>query len=249
MRSRRRHPLTVRVATLALVAGLVGALGAAPADAAARPGRVTKVHVVERAFNTITIKFAVPAAYYHQGAAVIVRVTKGRQAAARPAKGMAVRTSADHEATPTAGLKQDTPYTFALWVRDRGRLSHRVVFHARTAAYHEPPADIGNVADETSLDPTPQVRLTWVVGAGDELASIRIVRNTEPTTTGGTVFTLPGSARSFTDTTPPAPVTTEPSEGSPSSLYYWLIAKNTAGVYSRLYTRHQVMFGSSSTSQ
>jgi hypothetical protein len=243
MRTTRRHAGTILVVALALVAA---GLGFAPADAAARPPRVSKVQVVERTFNALTIRFAVPAAYYHPGAGVVVRLTQGRKPAARPGKGVAVPANARHEASPTIALKQGTLYTFALWVRDNGRFSKRVVIRARTTTYHEPPGEIGTVGAQATVDPTPRVHLTWVASATDDLASIRIVRNTVPTTTGGTVFTLPGSARSWTDTKLPTaidhPGATPRFSSAP--LYYWLIAKDKAGYFSRLYTRKEVVVGS-----
>ena len=136
-------------------------------------------------------------------------------------------------------------YTFAIWVRANGLYSARrtitvvtrpdVVTDLRAAASVTAPSfDLGRA----------QVRLTWRNPAGP-LAAIRIVRNTSPTTAGGTVTTLPGSATSFTDTSLPASACGGSATGcSTAPLHYWVVPESTDGGFADRYLRTDVVVGS-----
>jgi hypothetical protein len=231
---------------IALVSALLTVTTVA-AEAAKRPPRVSQVRVVERAPHQLAIQFAVPAAYYRPGAGVVVRLTRGRTPAARPAAGYHVPVTPRHraQAGPFPELESNTAYTFAIWIRASGRYSRRVVVRTRTAVNVHPPADIGNVRIRASVDPSPRVVISWGE-LGADVRSVRIVRNTEMTTAGGTVFTLAGRPTSFTDANLPR-IIDDPG-GSPrfsaAPIHYWLIARDKAGRFSILYHRTSVVVGS-----
>lgn len=136
-------------------------------------------------------------------------------------------------------------YTFAIWARANGLYSARrtitvvtrpdVVTDLRAAASVTAPSfDLGRA----------QVRLTWRNPAGP-LAAIRIVRNTSPTTAGGTVTTLRGSATSFTDTSLPASACGGSATGcSTAPLHYWVVPESTDGGFADRYLRTDVVVGS-----
>jgi hypothetical protein len=226
---------------LTLVAASLGLVG--PATAASKPPPVSGVHLVKRADHALTIAFAVPAAYYHRGAGVVVRLTRGKTAAARASAGYAVAVSTDHQATIGLGLTADALYTFAIWIHDGGKYSKRVVFRARTAKDTTPPDPVEGVRAIAGLGGTGDARivLDWTNPCCEQITSIRIVRNTRPTTTGGAVFTASPSSRAWVDTSFPG----RRADGfSTAPIYYYLSARDAAGHYSRFYTGTSVVVGS-----
>jgi hypothetical protein len=201
------------------------------------------VHLVKRGDHTLTIKFAVPAAYYHRGAGVVVRLTRGKKPAARPSAGYAVAVYPDHEAYAHPTLAANVPYTFAIWIHDGGKYSKRVVFRTRTAKDTTPPDTVTGLRSAAGIsgDGTPRVILDWTNPCCDEIASTRIVRNTKPTTTGGTVFNVPAGARSWVD----EGFGQRTADGySSSPLYYFVIPRDKAGHFARFYTSTSVVVGS-----
>lgn len=226
---------------LALVAASLGLAG--PATAASKPRPVSKVHLVKRGDHTLTIKFAVPAAYYHQGAGVVVRLTRGKKPAARPSAGYAVALQPGHEAYVQQTLVANTRYTFAVWLHDGGRYSKRVVFRTRTAKDTSPPDTVENVQATAGLSGSGSARvvLEWDNPTGDSLSGVRIVRNTRPTTTGGKVVNVGPTAEVWVDQSLPG-VTSQGFSTAP--LYYFVIPRDQAGHFARSYARAEVVVGS-----
>jgi hypothetical protein len=239
--SSRSHRTFAWGVVLAFVAATLGL--AAPSSAASKPPSVSRVHLVKRGDHTLTIAFAVPAAYYHRGAGVVVRLTRGKTAAARASAGYTVTVSPDHQARTGSSLTADALYTFAIWIHDGGKYSKRVVFRARTAKDTTPPDTVENTQATAGLSGSGSARvvLEWDNPTGDPLSGVRIVRNTRPTTTGGKVVNVAPTAEVWVDRSLPGLT----SQGfSTAPLYYFVIPRDQAGHFARFYSRAEVVVGS-----
>jgi hypothetical protein len=244
MWGRRRRAGVVLASALGLVAAGVGFV---PATAAPAPPAVSQVRVEQRTDHTLTIKFAVPAAYYHPGAGVVVRLTRGRTPAASVVAGYAVTANAAHEAKAGPTLGAGLAYTFAIWIRDGGRYSRRVAITTTTLTDTTAPDPVTSLESRAAITASgPRVVLTWVDPCCDDLSYVRIVRNTTPTTTGGTVFNVGPNAKSFVDDDLPDSIVNNPTpfDFSDDPLYYYVIARDKAGNFSRSYVRTSVVVGS-----
>ena len=236
------------VLALTALAGLAALLvPATPSSAATAPPPVSSPTVTERTAHRVTISYAVPAAYYSPGGGGVVRLTRGHTPAASPTAGYAVPvTGRTARTTLIPALTPDVAYTFAIWVKANGLYSAR-----RTVTVVTRPDVVADLRATASVTPpsydlgAAQVRLSWRNPAGP-LEAVRIIRNAAPTTTGGTVVTLSGSATSFVDTTLPAQVCGSRSGTgcSTAPVHYWVIPESTIGGFADHYVRADVVVGS-----
>lgn len=249
MRITTRRRLSSAMLALGVALALVASVfvGRLPATAATPPPPVSQVRVIQKTDHQITIQFAVPAAYYHPGARAVVRITRGKTPAASPTAGYEVRANTRHEAQagPNPALGAGVAYTFALWIIDGGQLSKRATLTTTTLKDTTPPEDLLAVHAKATINSGPRVVLDWANPCCDELDTVRIVRNTKPTTVGGNVFTVPAAAQAWVDDQLPASiVNNEDQSFSADPLYYWLRIRDKAGHYSLRYVGTKVVVGS-----
>lgn len=248
-----RRPAGLVSALVLTMATLVAPLVTPPVPASAatvRPPAVSQLKLIRHTDHSLAISFAVPAAYYHPGAGVVVRITRGHTPAATPTAGYAVQAPVyPHEAQagPNPALGADLAYTFAVWIRDNGVYSSRQTLTARTLKDASPPDDVTGVeARATLVDGMPRVVLSWKNPCCDEVSTIRIVRNTEPTTTGGTVVDVPAANQAWADDNLPDSIVNNPDpfDYTTDPLYYWVLARDRAGHWSRSYASTDVVVAS-----
>ncbi len=242
----RRRALPVLTTLLVAVAALV--VPAPGSSAATAPPPVSNITVTERTAHRITISYVVPAAYYSPGGGGVVRLTRGSTPAASPTAGYAVPvTGRTARTTLDPALTPNVAYTLAVWVKANGQYSAR-----RTVTVVTRPDVVTALAGAASVSgpsysPTgPQVRLTWRNPTGP-LKAVRIVRNVAPTTSGGSVVVLNGSAQSYVDTTLPAQVcgaSYRTTGCSTAPVHYWVMPESAAGGYADRYVRADVVVGS-----
>ncbi len=244
--STRRRASLVLATVLAAVAALL--VPAASSTAATAPPPVSNITVTERTAHRIAISYVVPAAYYSPGGGGVVRLTRGYTPAATPSAGYAVPvTGRTARTTLDPGLTPNVAYTLAVWGRANGQYSARRSVTVVTRP--DVVTALSGVASVSgpSYSPTgPQVRLTWRNPAGP-LKAVRIVRNVGPTTTGGSVVVLSGSAQSYVDTTLPAQVcgaAYRTTGCSTAPVHYWVIPESTTGGFAEHYVRADVVVGS-----
>lgn len=241
----------------AMVAGglvLAAASVGAPAQAAARPPAASHLKVVQRTDHRLAVQFAVPAAFYRPGAGSVVRLTAGRTPAASPTRGYAVATDGRHVArtAATSPLVANTYYTFAVWIRDRGVYSKRITITTRTLPDTTRPNPVTGLTAKASIgDGSGQVKLTWTGDHTDRMGYVRIVRNVDPTTTGGEVVAarLPAGTESWTDTEiGELAMSEDDGPGNPGfsrlTYYYFVIERDQAGNFSRSYANTSAVLGS-----
>lgn len=232
------------VLAIALASAFVGLR---PAAAATAPPPVSTITVTERTAYGLGIAFVVPAAYYAPNSGGVVRITRGYTPASTPSAGYAVPVVGRTAHTPeSSSLTANVVYTLAVWVRSNGLYSAR-----RTIALITRPDTVGDLRSSVSVGgPTygpfgVRVSLSWENPAGP-LKAIRIVRNTAPTTTGGTVVTLPGSARSYVDTALPSIVCdlSAPTGCSTEPVRYWVLPESSTSGFADRYLRTDAVVGS-----
>lgn len=223
------------------VTALCVAIGVASAsDAAAAPAPVSGLSVTDRTDHHIWVHFDLPA----DPQTVVARLTRGYTPAATPNAGYFVGVG-NHIVQPGsfgAVLTADTVYTIAFWVRQGSVYSARRTVTARTLKDTTRPADLEVPwAPAPSVDPQgeAQVQLVWsAIDVEEDLAGTRIVRNTAPTTTGGTVFFVPAPHHSFVDDNPPVPADVT---GPQPVVHYWLLSRDRAGNFGAHYQRLDVV--------
>ncbi|WP_131404043.1 hypothetical protein [Aeromicrobium sp. IC_218] len=212
---------------------------------------------MQRTDHRLAVQFAVPAAFYRPGAGSVVRLTAGRTPAASPSKGYAVATDGRHVArtAATSPLVANTYYTFAVWIRHRGVYSKRITITTRTRPDTTRPNPVTGLTAKASIgDGSGQVTLTWTGDHTDRMGYVRIVRNVDPTTTGGEVVAarLPAGTESWTDTKIGPRAWSEdagwPGPGNPGfnrlTYYYFVIERDQAGNFSRSYANTSTVLGS-----
>ncbi len=226
---------TVAVGVATLAATVVVAPGALAA-----PAPVGGLTVTDLTDHHIWVHFDTPA----DPTTVVSRLTRGYTPAATPGAGYAVPV-ANHIVQPGstgAPLTADTVYTIAFWVKQGSAYSARRTVTTRTLNDTHRPDDL-----EIPWAPAPsvnargeaQVQLVWdAVDVEEDFLGTRIVRNTAPTTTGGTVFFVPAPQHTFLDVAPPmnADIT-----GPQPVVHYWVISEDRSGNFSPHYKRLDVV--------
>jgi len=200
---------------------------AAPAGAVSAPPAASNLAVPYRYDHTLVLTFSVPAAFYDAGAGAVVRMTAGRTPASSPTTGYAVPTTG-HTVT-VRPLTASTCYTFAVWIRDHGLYSARRTITSLTLADVTPPATLYSLLAgiKSTASATPGIALTLTYARDDvDIAGIRIVRNTAPTSSGATVLWVAGKPVTYVDTAPHA---------HGVRYYYWAIPRDTTGHYAAHY--------------
>src|SRR6185437_9696894 len=184
LRSRQVRTAVAAAAGLMTVIGSL-VVGVPAASAATAPPAASQLQVVHRTDHSLTIKFAVPAAYYHPGAGAVVRITRGYTPAATPGAGYSVGSiDSAHEAQagPNPPLRANLAYTFAVWIRDSGVYSKRATITTATLKDTTAPDSVSYLTSQAALaGGQPRVVLTWQNPCCDTLGPVRIVRNTKPT--------------------------------------------------------------------
>ena len=231
--------LLAAVGTLLLVLVL---LPATPARAGTVPPPVSNIRVTLRTDHRLAVTWDVPAVYYSPGVVGVARLTRGATPAATPTSGYFMAVHGRSAETPSCSplLTPDTTYTVAVWVNDHGAYSARRSLTVRTLKDTTAP-DVFAVQSRTSAigeDGDPEVKLIWEREC-DDYAGVRIVRNTRPTLTGGTVLFAAGNVHAYLDHDIPGTSATSPNQ----TLYYYLIALDKAGHFAAHYTATSVVFG------
>jgi hypothetical protein len=249
LRSRQVRTAVAAAAGLITVIGSL-VVGVPAASAATAPPAASQLQVVHRTDHSLTIKFAVPAAYYHPGAGAVVRITRGYTPAATPAAGYSVGSiDSAHEAQagPNPPLGANLAYTFAVWIRDSGVYSKRATITTATLKDTTAPDSVSYLTSQAALaGGQPRVVLTWQNPCCDTLGPVRIVRNTKPTTTGGTVFNVPAASQAWVDDNLPDSIVNNPGvfDYSTAPLYYYVIPRDAAGHFARYYTGTKIVVAS-----
>lgn len=252
MTLRYRRPARTAAVAATGIATMIGSLivGTSAASAATAPPAASQLKVVQRTDHSLTIKFAVPAAYYHPGAGVVVRITRGYTPAPTPTTGYGVTniyTTHEAQAGPNSPLGANLAYTFAVWIRDSGLYSKRATITATTLKDTTGPDPVSYVSSQAGLaGGRPRVVLTWDNPCCDQLSYVRIVRNTKATTTGGTVFNVPASSQAWVDDNLPNAIVNNPEPGdfSTAPLYYYLIPVDASGNVAARYVGTKIVVAS-----
>jgi hypothetical protein len=208
--------LAAAVGGAAMFAGTAAAV--VPPPAVSSLGAVMSDHVA-------SVFFDVPAAYYDPGAGGVVRMTVGRTPAASPTSpGYPVAVSG-RTATTTGYLHANTTYTFAVWVRDHGVYSSRRAITVTTERSHSAPLPLAELDATQGVSSEGHLAIDLRFGYASvdrDQTGVRVVRNTVDTTTGGTVFVIPGRPAGFVDSTRLA---------HGVRYYYWAVPFDTSGYF------------------
>jgi hypothetical protein len=173
--------------------------------------------------HAASVFFDVPAAYYDPGAGGVVRMTVGHTPAVSPTSPGYPVAVYGRTATTTGYLHANTAYTFAVWVRDHGVYSSRRAITVLTErSFSSPLAELDATQGVTS-EGHLAIDLRFGYASVDrDQTGVRVVRNTVDTTTGGTVFLIPGRPAGFVDSTRLA---------HGVRYYYWAAPFDTSGYF------------------
>jgi hypothetical protein len=158
-----------------------------------------------------------------------------------------ITTAHEAKAGPNPPLGANLAYTFAVWIRDNSLYSKRATITTTTLTDTTAPDPVSYVTSQAMLSGgNPRVVLTWQNPCCDTLGDLRIVRNTKPTTTGGTVFNVPTSSQAWVDDNLPDSIVNNPGvfDYSTAPLYYYLISRDAAGHFASRYVGTTIVVAS-----